>query len=229
MVMLPGVHVLLTLGCLDYQPRRLRLTFLGIGLIVALLPGAVLAHIEVVPAESTAGEMQRYGIRVPTEKPSPTVRVEVQFPSALRVVDFEAVAGWQLTFQTDAAARPLDAIWQGGSIPPNQFAEFGLRAQNPDGEADLRWTVIQTYADGSEVQWVGPPTANFPAAFTRVHRRRLAGWTVALVGLGVVLSLIATAVSVLGWRAGRSVRSVAGRLTVSNQEVRCGRQPHAVG
>jgi uncharacterized protein YcnI len=168
-----------------------------------MLPGAVLAHIEVVPSESIAGETQRYGIRVPTEKPVPTVRVEVQFPPGLRVLDFEASPGWQVTFQTDAAGRPVDAVWEGGSIAPNQFAEFGLRAQNPDIDAELRWSVIQTYQDGTEVQWVGPPTANFPVASTRIRRRAVLGWSEALGAIAIVLSLVATGLSARAWLARR--------------------------
>jgi uncharacterized protein YcnI len=186
--------------------QPLRRLFLGLGLVAALVPGSGLAHVEVVPAESIAGETQRYGLRVPTEKPIPTVRVEVQFPPGLRVLDFEAIGGWRLSSQTDGAGRPLGAVWEDGSIPAGQFAEFGLRAQNPDREAELRWTVIQTYADGTEVQWVGPPTADFPAAITHVRQRALLGFGEVLAGVAVVLSLIATTLSALVWRNRRHLR-----------------------
>jgi uncharacterized protein YcnI len=162
---------------------------------LAAPPAIAWAHIDVVPRESVAGTTERYGIRVPSEKPIATVRVEVQFPAAVRVLDFEAAAGWQLTTQTDGSGRPVDAVWQGGVIGPNQYAEFGLRAQNPAQPTDLRWTVIQTYEDGSEVQWVGPPTAQFPAASTRV---RDAGWLATidpLAGLAVGMGLVALALS----------------------------------
>ncbi|MCA1644832.1 MAG: DUF1775 domain-containing protein [Chloroflexi bacterium] len=166
----------------------------------------VLAHVEVVPAESGAGETQRYGIRVPSEKPVATIRVEVQFPSTVRVLDFENSAGWQLTFQTDAAGRPVDALWTDGSIAPNQFAEFGLRVRNPDSEADLQWTVIQTYQDGTEVQWVGPPAAEFPAATSRIRRREVLAWPEVGAGVALVLSIVASIISVLAWRATRTGR-----------------------
>ena len=181
--------------------RCLRVALLGSSVIAAMLPSAVVAHIEIVPADSTAGETQRYGIRVPTEKPVPTVRVEVQFPSGLRVLDFEASPGWQVTFQTDASGRPVDAVWEGGSIAAHQFAEFAVRAKNPDLDGDLRWAVIQTYQDGTEVQWVGPPTADFPVAITHVRRATLLEWMPALPTIAIVLSLIAIAISVLAWRA----------------------------
>jgi len=135
--------------------------------------------------------MERYGIRVPTEKPVPTVRVEIEFPSGLRVVDLEASPGWQVTVQTESNGRLIGAVWEGGSIPAGQFAEFGLRAQNPERDAQLRWTVIQTYADGTEAQWIGPPNAEFPAATTRVRGRQLIDYLDPLAGAAVLLALLA--------------------------------------
>lgn len=167
--------------------------WLVFGLLTAALPGTAIAHVEVTPAESGAGEIQRYGIRVPTEKRTPTVRVEVQFPNGVRVVDLEAMAGWQIDVQTDAGGRPVDAVWQGGTIPPNQFVEFGVRARNPDAESELRWSVIQTYQDGSEVQWTGAASAESPAAYTWVRARagldraETLGGTALLLALGALI------------------------------------------
>ena len=168
-----------------------------------LLPEPALAHVEVVPFESAAGATERYGIRVPTEKPIATVRVEVQFPASLRVLDVEAAPGWQVTLQSQADGRLLGAVWDGGSIPAGQFAEFGLRAQNPDGEAQLRWSVIQTYADGSEVQWIGAPNAEFPAATTRVRGGQVVQSLDPLAGASGLLAVCALVVSALAWRASR--------------------------
>jgi uncharacterized protein YcnI len=166
-------------------------------LLLAAVPRPAFAHIEVAPAESGTGETLRYGIRVPTEKPAPTVRVEVQFPNAVRVLDVEATAGWQVVVQTDTSGRPVDAVWQGGSVPPNQFVEFGVRARNPEGDSDLRWSVIQTYEDGSEVQWVGPASADSPAAITRVRSRALFGAAEILAALATLLALAALIVALI--------------------------------
>jgi uncharacterized protein YcnI len=149
------------------------------------------------------GDTLRYGIRVPSEKPIPTVRVEVQFPSSLRVTDLESVAGWRVSAQTDPTGRLIDAVWDGGSIPPNQFAEFGLRGRNPDAETELRWSVIQTYQDGSEVQWNGPPSAESPAATTRVVSRTVASWGDILGAIALAVALFAVGIAGLGWRRGR--------------------------
>jgi uncharacterized protein YcnI len=185
-------------------PRRaLLVSLLGAVALAVGLPGRVLAHVEVVPVDSPPGVMQRYAIRVPTEKPVPTVRVEIEFPSGLPVLDLEVSPGWQVTVQTESSGRLIGAVWEGGSIPAGQFAEFGLRAQNPEREAQLRWSVIQTYADGTEVQWIGPPNAEFPAAITRVSGRQLIDLRDPLIGASVLLALIALIVAGLAWRATR--------------------------
>lgn len=174
--------------------RQVLVLALGVVIALGVPPVIASAHIEVVPGESASGAIERYGIRVPSEKPSPTVRIEVQFPTSLRVLDFESVYGWQLTTQTDSTGRPIDAIWEGGSIGPNQYAEFGLRAQNPARGTELRWTVIQTYQDGSEVQWIGAPSAEFPAATTHV---RDASWLTAIDPVAALAAVVSVVAAVL--------------------------------
>lgn len=130
------------------------------------------AHVTVVPEESRAAAAERYGVRVPSEKSIPTTRVEVQFPEGLKVTELEAVPGWRIVIQKDRDGRTLGAVWAGGVIPPGQFVEFGVLAQNPDVPGELTWKMIQTFEDGSEVQWIGPAGAQFPGAITRVHASR---------------------------------------------------------
>ena len=126
-------------------------------------------HITVSPAEAPAGALQRYCIRVPSEKSIPTTAVEVQFPAALEVTQAEAPAGWRVESVKDRQGRLVSATWRGASIAPHQFAEFGVVARNPAARSELSWKAIQTYEDGSEVHWIGPPRAQFPAAITRVR------------------------------------------------------------
>jgi uncharacterized protein YcnI len=123
----------------------------------------------VTPPEASPGAVQRYCIRVPSEKSIATTAVEVQFPDSIEVTELESPAGWQAAAQKDRRSRTASALWQGGSIPPRQFLEFGVVARNPAAEMDLAWKAIQTYADGSEVHWIGPPRAQFPAAITSVR------------------------------------------------------------
>jgi len=112
--------------------------------------------------------MQRYCLRVPGEKSIPTIAVEVQFPSTLEVTQTEAPAGWRVEPVKDRQGRIVSATWRGGRIGQRQFAEFGVVGRNPATRSELTWKAIQTYEDGSEVHWIGPPRAQFSAAVTRV-------------------------------------------------------------
>jgi len=165
--------------------------------------GLAHGHVAVSPAESPAGIVERYRLAVPGEKPVPTTRVEVQFPAALRVSAVQALAGWRTTTQQDRDGHLVGALWEGGQLPSGHFLELGIVAANPAVPADLTWKVIQTYQDGSEVHWVGPPGAEFPAAVTRVRRDRgHDAMPVALIAL--LFALLATAIGALAW--GRSRR-----------------------
>ena len=49
-----------------------------------------------------------------------------------------------------------------------RFVEFGFIGVNPEEAATLKWDVVQTYADGTEVSWTGPEGSSTPASLTRV-------------------------------------------------------------
>ena len=171
-------------------------------------PGSAAAHVLVDPISSSVGVTQLYIIVVPTEKRSDTIKVEVQFPRALVVLEIQAPAGWKVTPEKDGSGRILGAVWDGGNAPFEQFATFGVLAQNPNAPADLAWSAIQTFGDSSEVQWIGPENSQFPATMTRV-RTPGAEVTVAdyLAGGAVLLSIAALTLSVLIWRRLRQLES----------------------
>jgi len=164
--------------------------------------GPVLAHVNVSPVETAPGAFQRYSIVVPAEKPIPATRVEVQFPDALRVKEVEARAGWRASATRKPKGDIASAVWEGGSIPFGQFAEFGVIARNPDSETNLSWKTIQTYQDGSEVHWVGALGAQFPAAVTQVRAPAASsgpGERV-LLWAALLLAFAALLVAGLAWR-----------------------------
>lgn len=125
----------------------------------------------VSPKEAEVGVTQRYCVRVPSEKSSPTVGLEVEFSVNLEITAIEAPSGWQGTAHKDRQGRIVAASWNGGSIIPGHSLEFGVLARNPEKPATLVWKAIQMYQDGSEVHWIGPPQAQYPAATIRVLKR----------------------------------------------------------
>ena len=60
-----------------------------------------------------------------------------------------------------------NVIWT-GELPIDGFVEFSFLAGTPEEPGEMSWKAIQTYDDGSEVRWVGPPGSEEPAAVTIV-------------------------------------------------------------
>jgi len=185
---------------------RLLATSLG-GAAVAtltLVAAPAWAHVTVTPDRAPARAEQRYAITVPGEKPVPTTRVEIEFPHELRVRSVEAPSGWSTMAQSAADGRIVGASWSGGTIADGQAVAFEVVAQNPDGSAVLRWNVIQTYRDGSEVHWNGPPGGEFPAATSRVVAH--GWWRHARAGAALAVIAVAIAAATLfGRRRRRAV------------------------
>jgi hypothetical protein len=94
----------------------------------------------------------------------------------------------------------LGAVWDGGSIPPGQFATFGVLAQNSNGPTELVWSVIQTYEDGSEIQWTGPESAQFAATRTRIQGAATLSLSEVLAAVAMLAAVAAVIIGVLAWR-----------------------------
>jgi uncharacterized protein YcnI len=132
------------------------------------VPAVALAHAVVYPRASAPGAYEKYVLRVPNEKDTArTTRVEINFPSAVRVVSFGDVAGWQLVVTRDTSGRVTAATWT-GSLPPERFVELPFVAVNPREDTALVWPVHQTYSDGERVGWTGPENGDTPASVTRI-------------------------------------------------------------
>jgi uncharacterized protein YcnI len=132
------------------------------------------AHAVVYPKASKKGGYEKYVLRVPNEKTTPTLRVEIRFPAGVRVTAFEDVPGWQLEVLTDSAKHVTGAVWT-GSLPPQRFVEFPFVAANPKEEMKLIWPAFQTYADGQKVEWTGAEGSKTPASSTAIGSGDAAG------------------------------------------------------
>ena len=71
-------------------------TILSTAAALAMFIGTAYGHVTVQPKQSAPGAVEKYALRVPTEKFVPTVRVEIEFPAALDVSSFEPKAGWKI-------------------------------------------------------------------------------------------------------------------------------------
>jgi uncharacterized protein YcnI len=153
---------------LSRRCSRRPLRVVGVVVAVSLVwTGALGAHAVVFPAEAPTGAYQKYVLRVPNERDSPTVAVAITFPAGVRVISFDEVPGWVLEATSVTEGAYAAASWT-GTLPVGRFVEFGFIGVNPSEPTRLEWDVIQTYADGTEVAWTGPLDSSTPASVTDV-------------------------------------------------------------
>lgn len=139
------------------------MTKLALLLVPALILAApAAAHVTVWPKQSAAGAREKYAIRVPNEKQTDTIALDVHFPAGLKVNSFEQKAGWNTELLKDPAGALIGVRWT-GKLPPMQYTEFGLLAINPGSAGELVWSATQTYADGFKIEWSGPKGSKTPA------------------------------------------------------------------
>ena len=124
------------------------------------------AHVTIRPRESVAGATEKYTMRVPNEKSVATVRIEVEFPSIVTISAIDEKPGWNLEQKKDASGKIIGVTWSGSSIAPREVVEFTFVGRNPSEGAQITWSVIQIYQDGSRSEWTGPQGSRAPAPVT---------------------------------------------------------------
>ena len=153
---------------------------LAIGLAA---PAVAEAHVTVNPREATAGAFQVLTVRVPNERDDKgTVKVDVRFPDGFYTLSYKKVQGWKVKIYRETLDKPVvregvkiteqisRVTWtgnrkKGGIIKPNQFEEFPISVQIPEGDAGsfLTFRSFQTYRGGERVGWTGAPETEHPA------------------------------------------------------------------
>jgi uncharacterized protein YcnI len=154
--------------------RRTIVPLIGAALVLA--PAAA-AHVTVDPDAVPADSFARLDIRVPNERENAsTTKLVVKLPKGLVEVGFQPKPGWRRSVTMEKLAEPVTVegetvteqvgtvTWQGGTIAPGEFDEFGLSAKVPDEPgAKLTFPAVQTYSNGEVVHWIGAPDADEPA------------------------------------------------------------------
>src|SRR5207248_11526681 len=132
----------------------------GTAAIISLIaPSAASAHAELSPSVSLKGRLQLYSLAVPTEKDSAfTTKVVMTVPSGFSIDSFAPSPGWRRTLhQTGSGENAVvqQVTWTGGHIPTGEDSVFQFLAQ-PSASQTYKFTVQQTYSDGSIVNCTGP-------------------------------------------------------------------------
>ena len=135
------------------EGRRFTKRSLSVTAVILLSVIVGYGHVTVTPTESATGKNETYIMRVPNERDSPTVRIEVEFPLEANIGYFEQKAPWKLELKRDDKKKILSAVWTGGVLNVNEYAEFKFSARNPAAAATLTWKVTQIYENGSKSDW----------------------------------------------------------------------------
>lgn len=149
------------------------------------LAAPALGHAVVSPAESVTDRFETYTLRVPTEKPIPTVEVTLEVPDEVEVKRVLKQTGWTVVTEPRHKERSPEEkehahaeeaafariTWRGNTISPGEFEEFKFSGRNGAKPVTLSWRVHQKYQDGTTVSWTGAPGSQTPASQTRLVER----------------------------------------------------------
>ncbi len=140
------------------------------GLLAAVSFGVTIAsaHVTVWPQTSAPGAFETYTVRVPSERPSATTRIELDIPDTVTFSKVAPKTGWRYELLRNAAGKVTGVTWSGGSLGPDEFDQFVFQARNPKEPGKVAWKARQLYADGTTVEWTGPEGSNTPASVTEM-------------------------------------------------------------
>jgi uncharacterized protein YcnI len=173
--------------------RRALFAGLLIGSVIALGAVAAGAHVEVVPGSAPKGGSEILSFSIPNEEPNAnTVGVEIDLPTKYPIasVDTKPMAGWTVSVEKTKLAKPVkrddgdvaEAVtritWTAtaGGLMPGEFDLFTISAGPlPTNTNKLVFKAIQTYGDGTTVNWIqqtvkGAPEPDHPAPVLKLTK-----------------------------------------------------------
>jgi uncharacterized protein YcnI len=170
---------------------------LALVLLLVAAPEA-LGHARVSPAVSLSGQLQLYSLAVPTEKEGLfTTKVVLTVPKGFGIDSFVPAPGWTMSERSRGAGEAAvveQVTWSGGQTPTGRDSLFQFLAQ-PASPGTYTFRVLQTYSDGSLVDWSGSESAEDPApAITAVSSFGGGGSTtleIVAVALGALALIVA--------------------------------------
>lgn len=137
-------------------------------LIVPVVAGA---HVTVQPDVSTTNAYEKYTVRVPVEKEINTTEIKLEVPKDVDLVSVLPMTGWDYQLEKNEKDKITAVVWKAnnGGIKSGEFVEFSFIGANPSKPGEVSWKALQTYQDGSVVEWVGPAGSDEPASITKIQ------------------------------------------------------------
>jgi uncharacterized protein YcnI len=150
---------------------------------VFLLAGPAWAHVTISPTSAPKGSDAVLSFTVPDESDSATTtQIAVFFPTDHPIAEalVQPIAGWTAKVETMSVTTPIhtddgdvkeavkSVTWSGGHIVTGDFQQFSVSVGLPDDADSLEFKAIQTYSDGTTVNWIedttpGQPEPDHPA------------------------------------------------------------------
>lgn len=139
---------------------------------LSIFAGAASAHVTIGPKETSQGAYEMFTVKVPSEKADvTTTKIQVLIPEEVNITRFEPKPGWNYEIEKDSADKITSVIWttEGEGLSATEFGQFNMNGKVGDEATEIVWKAIQTYSDGSVVEWVEAQEANSPASVTVVN------------------------------------------------------------
>jgi uncharacterized protein YcnI len=120
--------------------------------VVSLLAAPAGAHVELEPAEATAGSTTVLALSFHHGKAgTATTALSVRLPEGASVVSVPDKEGWQVERTTDNGLEVV--TWSGGRVPDGEHATFELEVRLPDTPGEVLFPTIQT-TEAGELAWI---------------------------------------------------------------------------
>ncbi len=191
--------------------RQLR-TFALVGCFALAAAGSASAHARISPPVSIANALQLFSLAVPTEQAgTTTTRVVMTTPPGFSITSFVPSPGWHRT--VEESVSPSGAVtqrvtWSGGRVPPGEDALFQFLGEG-SGSGTYAFAVEQTYANGSIVDWSGPPASAEPAPSIELRSTLGGGGTPLLTIIALAVGASGVLLGGLALLAGAGKRPLA--------------------
>ena len=173
--------------------------------VALVAAGAAWAHASISPPVAKAKVLQQYTLSVPTEKEgATTTKIQLSVPDGFAIDSFEPAKGWKRAVQATGSgeeAKIHSVTWSGGAVPTAEDAVFRFSA-TADSSKTYKFTVRQTYSDGSVVDWSGPESSDTPAPLVQALSS-FGGSSSTLAVVALVVAAVAVLIGIAGLVAGR--------------------------
>jgi uncharacterized protein YcnI len=139
---------------------------------LSLFAGVASAHVTVQPKETSQGKYEMFTVKVPSEKEEvTTTKIEVKIPEEVNITRFEPKPGWTYEIQKNDSGKITSVTWttENDGLSATEFGQFNMNGKVGEEVTEIVWNAIQTYSDGSIVEWAGAADSEYPSSVTVVN------------------------------------------------------------